>query len=89
MMQPATHHLLRPLEQRCVTRLVRARLHLTLIFLNSYGCLLCHGGNKHNSIPCSAEDIEMQKPSLWDADVLRGGSDVKSYSYSIAGRPAA
>ena len=77
-MQPATHHLLSPCSNAVSRAWSKARLHLTLVFPNTYG-LLCHGGNKHKSIPCSAKDIEMQKPFLWDADVLRGGCHVILY----------
>ena len=55
-------------------------LHLTPVVLGGRRSLLCNDGNKHNSSPSGTDDIEMQKPSLWDADVLQGDTDVNLIS---------
>ena len=48
--------------------------HLLVIQLQCAGGTCCHTGDKDDGVPCSADDIEMQEPLLWNAGVLHASS---------------
>ena len=49
-------------------------LHLPVIHLQCSSGARCQTGDKYDGVPCSTDDIEMKKPLLRYADVLRDSS---------------